>query len=294
MYIVCCKPQRFTAVEKWCPGISLRICKGDDDANITYCTKPETRLSDPQEVGDRRVIGQGKRTDVTVVVDAIVGGARYEQIAETYPHAIFKWDRGVKALISARSKHRDRKDPPLVICYFGGAGIGKTWQVFDYVNKRGYKDSDIYRAPGLKWWDGYQQQPFVLLDEIDKELKEDKGQLFKALLDLLDKYPLQVQVKGAMVKFNTPVIFLCGTIAPGQWVMDTGSTTQQIERRIHHCYTRYAQGEPWQEVPMWKPPVVVKAEPVAPVQIEILDSDEEEARDEYLPANQEELYYYSQ
>lgn len=275
MFLVCAKPQRFSAVQKWCPGISLRVSLGSDEDNIRYCTKPETKLSDPQEVGDRRVVGQGKRTDMMVVSDAIVGGARYDQIADTYPLAIMKWERGIKALLNSRSKHRDRKDPPLVVCFFGAAGIGKTWSVMDIVEKKGYTSEDVYSCESLKWWDGYQQQRFVIIDEVDKLVKENKEAGFRLLLKILDKYALSVEVKGGFVKFNSPCIFLCGTTAPAQWVPDTGATTQQIERRIQHCYTRYAQGEPWLEVPMFKPPPVVKVEEVAPVVHEIVDDDDD-------------------
>lgn len=272
MFLVCRKPQRFKAVERWCPGINLRISKGSDEENEAYCTKPETRLSPAQEVGDRRVLGQGARTDIMTVSDAIVGGADYDRVADLYPLAIMKWSKGIRALIASRTRHRDRMDPPLVICFFGGAGIGKTWSVYDIVEKKGYKTEDLFRANNLKWWDGYKQQRFVLIDEVDKLLAEDRGAGFKAILDILDKYPVNVEVKGDFVKFNSPVIFLCATVAPRQWVLDTGSQANQIERRIHHCYTRYAQGEKWEEVPMWKP-VVVKKEPEPPVVIDLEDDE---------------------
>lgn len=164
--------------------------------------------------------------------------------------------------MDARRKHRSRHVPPQVICYYGGAGIGKTTQVFDWANEKGFKDEDVFIHCGNKWFDGYCGQPIMLLDEIDKSI-ENIG--FHKLLQLCDKFPTSVEGKGCTMKFNSPIIFLCASTAPEEWVWKSGgvgNTKQQLERRITECYTRYAYGEPWKQVTMWSPTAVTAEMPL--------------------------------
>lgn len=276
MWVVFKRPFRLAGVIKLFRGCHAEIQLGSDADAEKYVSKDETRLSDPQEVGDKREVGQGKRSDLVALADFIVGGASYKDVVDTFPHKIISNDRGVQALIQAKTKHRSRHCPPIVTCYFGGSGVGKTWTVYDWAEKHGFKDEDIYRHPGGKWFDGYANQPIVFFDEMDKCM-ETMG--FKLFLEALDRYPLSTEVKGAYVKFNSPWIFLAGSIHPGRWVKagddDGGNTANQIERRITSCWTRYAQGEEWQKVPMWRP-TVIKVEPVATPVVVIDEEDDED------------------
>ena len=71
----------------------------------------------------------------------------------------------------------------------GPTGIGKTYGIFE-------RFPDAYRpiVSGDKvWFDGYDGQETLLLDELRGNIK------MSMLLQLLDPYPLKVEVKGGMV-----------------------------------------------------------------------------------------------
>ena len=74
----------------------------------------------------------------------------------------------------------------------GPTGIGKTYGIFE-------RFPDAYRpiVSGDKvWFDGYDGQETLLLDELRGNIK------MSMLLQLLDPYPLKVEVKGGTVQQN--------------------------------------------------------------------------------------------
>lgn len=97
---------------------------------------------------------------------------------------------------------------PSVIVYWGRTGAGKTRAVFDNL----HSTEDIYVHPGGSWFDGYEGQPIVLFDDY-------AGSEFKLqyLLKLLDRYPMQVPVKGGFVSFVPREIYLTSNLDPADW-----------------------------------------------------------------------------
>jgi len=145
-----------------------------------------------------------------------------------------------------------------------------------------------------KWFQGYEQQEVMLLDEIDKWCQKDRdhpsGLGYAMVLKLLDRGPLEVETKGGSEKVNSPFIFCTSTVHPDQWFPETGSVKNQVERRIHECYTRDSEDEPWVSMPMWKP--VKKEKKKGDTRAEPMDISDEEPED--IPLNQLALYADSQ
>ena len=92
--------------------------------------------------------------------------------------------------------------------YHGKTGAGKTRSVMDNVDD----PEDIYIHPGGQWFDGYDGQPIVLFDDY-------AGSEFKLqyLLKLLDRYPMQVPVKGGFVSFVPQEIYITSNLDPNDW-----------------------------------------------------------------------------
>lgn len=99
---------------------------------------------------------------------------------------------------------KDRKEAPKVIWAYGPSGYGKTRWAHD-----NYKDDLYVKMPSNHWWDGYKQQKCVLLDDYDGSLYK-----YKALLQLLDRYPHRVEIKGGSMPFNSEVIYITSSQSP--------------------------------------------------------------------------------
>ncbi len=96
-----------------------------------------------------------------------------------------------------------------IITLYGQTRVGKTrWAYFTY--------PELYSVPPAKqsgcYWDGYEGQATVLIDEM-------YGNRFSHgfLLQLLDRYPFQVPYHGGQIQFVSTTIIICSNAYPDEW-----------------------------------------------------------------------------
>ena len=83
---------------------------------------------------------------------------------------------------------------------------------------------------GVKWWDGYSGQPFVIVDDYRRDLCT-----FSELLRLLDEYPYRVERKGSSCQFRATDIVITSPKHPrSTWEGRTSEEIGQLLRRIEH------------------------------------------------------------
>jgi len=197
-------------------------------AAIKYCMKEDTRVRGPYEIGVKPE--QGRRTDLEELAIKVKAGVPMKTIADEHPTEYGRYARGLKDLKSAIMKPRSRKNDQAVIWLWGEAGAGKTSYVLDM-----HGEENVYVKNGKnKWWDGYEQQRVILLDDFDGS-KWD----YRDLLCLLDTTPYQGEVKGGTVQINSPYIYITCEHHPKYWYGPVDKTDkgelnhwQQINRRI--------------------------------------------------------------
>lgn len=113
----------------------------------------------------------------------------------------------------------DRMEPPIIYWRWGPSGVGKTRWAFDTF---GY--GNVYMKDGSKWWDGYDQQKCILID--DFEGASD----FRQFLRVLDRYPYQSENKGGYIKLNSPYIVITSEFPPAHFWKN--NELYQVVRRI--------------------------------------------------------------
>lgn len=121
--------------------------------------------------------------------------------------------REIKAMY-LKPLHRDVE----VIVVYGEAGAGKSRWAYDHY-------PDLYKKPVGEWWDGYTGQKAVLLDDFYGWIK------YHDLLHILDRYPLNVPVKGGFVWAQWNVVIITSNDAPPMWYKDKG-LTPALRRRL--------------------------------------------------------------
>lgn len=168
---------------------------------VNYCKKEKTRVEGrgPYEFGT--MPEAGRRTDLETVAEEIKDGKKMSEIAEDNPEVFVRHFKGLKELKETFIKDRDKK--PEVMWAFGVAGVGKTrWPYQTYPGK------SIYIKDGTLWWNGYEQQDIILIDDFDG------GWPYRDFLRLLDRYPYQGQFKGGYTKVNSPIIVITCEFPP--------------------------------------------------------------------------------
>lgn len=197
----------------------LIVAKGNADQNKAYCTKAEGRLEGPWTIGEASK--QGDRTDLKEAAEQLM---RTGDIRAIDPGVFLKYASGCLKLAALAPP--PRRDNLKVITIVGPTGIGKSYAVHDLF-------PDIYVVnmgnSGL-WWDGYTGQPAVMFEEF-------KGQVqLQKMLQILDPYPLRLEIKGGLVPARFTTVFITSNYTPDKWYKnDDGARDEEMKalaRRI--------------------------------------------------------------
>lgn len=184
-----------------------------------YCTnlkpkeKKETILEDYFELGNWTGGGQGRRSDIAAEKKKILDNPKVS-ILERCVNDDATFSVAAKNLnflqkfrmVVLKKEFRDIK----INIFIGPSGVGKSHNVWS-------KGMDnLYNVPkknkrGTLWFDNYNGEERILIDEF-------KGWIsLLELLVLLDKYPLQLQVKGGYVNAEFTEVNICSNYDIEEW-----------------------------------------------------------------------------
>ena len=194
----------FKAVKKRLPdGVHIEACVGTAKQNQKYCKKEGNILL---EEGEMKT--QGQRTDLKEVFEKIKKNVPMIQIAEEYPGDFVRYHGGFKEyrrLVQKENTKGFRKIDVEFIC--GPTGCGKTRYAVEACG-----DTEFFKIEGseLKWWDGYEGQPNLIIDEYANDIKITK------MLNILDGYQLRLPVKGSFTYAAWTKVFITSNLKPRQ------------------------------------------------------------------------------
>jgi len=192
---------------------------------IDYCTDAAKRDNGANaeivEYGIRPS-GGGSRSDIRACLELVKQGKSQRDLYDEHPEVMVKYARGIQA---AKLVYEDQRDfKTIVKWYYGGTGTGKSRAAFDET-----RDVTAYwKAGASKWWDGYDGQDTVVIDDYRCDLCP-----FHQLLRLFDRYPLSVEGKGVVLSFRSRVIIVTAPHKPDvMWRSQTAEHIGQLMRRI--------------------------------------------------------------
>ena len=205
-------------------------CK-EPRASEKYCRKEETRYAGPYTnitASESACIGQGSRTEIAAACESICQGARVETVATEFATTFVKYHRGLMQLYHiVQPKRRDKS---VVLWMYGPTGCGKSRAARDVATAAETNGWQYYSKVGSsKWWDNYGGDQCVIWDELTAEYP------ITLLLQVLDRYELQLECKGGYVNFNAKLIIITTNYSPGQTYPDIPEKHMQaLNRRINH------------------------------------------------------------
>ncbi len=201
--------------------------RGTVQEAVAYCTKDDTRVEEPVYYGDMDIT-QGKRTDLETAI-TVMKEDGWDEFVNRFPDIYVKYHRGMLSLLVETIQMRSGTPQAKSEVWFlhGPTGTGKTRLAFS----AGTGSSVYLKDPTHRWWDGFTGQNVVIVDDFTAENRT--GVTLEYLLRLLDIYPISVEVKGSMVKFNPEKIFITSNFSleelfPGHRQIDA------LKRRIDH------------------------------------------------------------
>lgn len=220
-------------------GMKAEVCghthwepaRGSPEQNVEYCSKASTRVAGPWSFGE--MCSQGKRNDLKRAAEMIDSGASMRQVAIECKETFIRYHKGLRAYeATVRSKGpRDVvKEGPEVWVFWGETGTGKSRRAFE-------QWPDAYRkTTNDKWWDGYLGQDTVIFDDF-------KGSSMK-LHDfqmIIDRYPVQVEVKGAYVDLSATRYVFTSNRHPSEWYSQEADPDGTVMRRITEFCDRFGR-----------------------------------------------------
>lgn len=183
------------------------------DAAIKYCTKEDTRVSDADggyrvELG--RQHGAGAVTDFNNAAQMAAAGVPFNQIVQQYPGIAVRYANGLMKLVQMNEVVDDER-PVTCFCFWGETGTGKTTSV-KRMEREVYNNYNVYKKPAdSDWWDGYNDQEAILLDEFHGQFK------ITQMLEWLDTHAMRVPIKGGFVSAKWKRVYICSNIPPHEW-----------------------------------------------------------------------------
>lgn len=207
----------------------FECARGSPKQASDYCKKD----GDFEEFGEISK-GQGRRSDLEAVVQAIREGKNKRELAEEHPAAVLRYGKNIDQLRICQ-RPPTRVGPPVLQVFWGNTGLGKTRRVHEEC-----PPEELWIHPGEKWFDGYDGHKYVLFDDFD-------GGWFKLgyLLKLLDRYTFQVPIKGGHVWWNPEFIYITSNIDPREWY--SNAAQKQVDallRRLHEFGTIHHYANP--------------------------------------------------
>lgn len=174
-------------LKKSFPRAHIEKRRGTAQQAAVYCKKD----GDFTERGE--ISQQGKRNDIISLRDEIKANPRIttSELVERLPESLARFPRFVATVRSVyfRPETLDWKEPPNV-WLFGSAGCGKTSTAY------GMCERPPYDKLLNKWWDDYDMEDDVLIDDLHPD---GAKYIVTHLKRWADRYPFRAEVKGATI-----------------------------------------------------------------------------------------------
>lgn len=194
------------------------VMKGTPAQALAYCTKEESRkpFYEPFTWGEEPHNTQGTRNDLLAVKALIDSGATESRIAEEHFASWVRHHRGFREYKRIKVSPRDWETDVWVI--IGPTGTGKSRAA----NEADTPDNTYYKQAHTEWWDGYEQQPTVVLDDFYGWVRYDE------MLRLMDRYPVMVQTKGGQTHFLAKRLIITSNTLPQNWYPKIHASTVSL------------------------------------------------------------------
>lgn len=209
---------RLTQVKSDFPRAHIEVRRGTVKEAVDYCKK-ENNWAD---FGTMPVDGPTKQKRNFARIIEMAKQGRLAEIEKTDPGAYVQYYSTIKRI----AQDNPIKHPPLDALtnfwYIGEPGTGKS----RYARER---YPDLYLHLPNKWWDGYNQESTVLVEDLDHQHAAHMSHNLKIWAD---HYPFPAEVKGTSIMCRPARIIVTSNYTPEElWPRDP-KLVDAIRRRF--------------------------------------------------------------
>lgn len=179
-FLIYYKNQRFSAMKKVLPRATFLECDASNEANRKYCIKDGAFVEKGHCPLDKG--GQERKRWADALTHAKAGN-----LEEIDPQILICHYSSIKKIKLDYGIRPPDLDAPCGTWIYGEAGSGKSHRA------RQLAGTSVFFKNPDKWWDGYQGEDSVIIDDLDKTHKT----LARDLKIWSDKYAFVGEVKGS-------------------------------------------------------------------------------------------------
>lgn len=221
-YVYLYHGKTWSAFQKYIAPHNFKICDGTPEQNRTYCSKDNN--------GTFREFGtlpeQGKRTDLQDTINQIFARTiSVDDILRTNAMHYHQYGRTLMKAEDLALRETTKTVMTQGYWYYGPTGAGKSYIAFE-----GFNIKTHYVVPDDNgWWDGYTQQPTVILNEFRGEMP------YRKLLDLVDEYHVTVNRRNREpIPFTSEKLIITSSLPPSEvfYNLSARDSLEQLYRRF--------------------------------------------------------------
>ena len=219
--------QRLSVFKKANKGIHAEKCKSEQ-ASMDYCQKEETRVEGPQEYGEKP-FHTNRKADWDDVWNKATKGDLMNIPATIRTIHYNKLKQIAKDHMEFKDKNHLRG-----IWIWGKAGAGKSRWVRDNCE---FLKKKLYPKMCNKWWDGYQGEEIVCMDDF----MPDHKVLCQQLKIWSDRYDCILENKGGACHSNYEWFIITSQYSPKE-IFNDEKDLEAIQRRFQVYYIEDIKG----------------------------------------------------
>lgn len=192
------------------------------EAAELYVFKEDTAVAGTRFELGQKTFNPNNATDWARVRDLATSG-NVAAVLEEFPQVGITHYRTLKQIKVDYMECPANLPGPCGKWVFGPPGVGKSYWVRENYGQ------DLYIKAQNKWWDGYQGQKFVLLDDFDSKV------LGHYLKIWLDAYAFTAETKGGTIQIR-PDVFIITSNYKIEELFDDPVVAAAISRRCQKIY----------------------------------------------------------
>lgn len=207
--------------------VHLEPMKGSYKQAKDYCTKQESRVSEPKEFGN--FPEPGRRSDLEALHTDIKEGKTLFEIVENHFEPFLRYSNGV---LKAQAIYQYERCPIYrevhVTVWYGPTGTGKSTEL-----ALRYPDAYFTTGTDLQWWDSYRGQTTLIIDEFYGQVK------CTDMLSLLQPIRKRLGIKGGHVYAMWERVYIISNVPPWKWYKEENTrevVREAFKRRIHEVH----------------------------------------------------------